>query len=923
METNKMEQFGDNSVQIHKISGGVNTFYLPSGKRIEMSPRTVKKVADLYRDFLRYECGEIILDGLPMDDRIGSRTLELEKLFIPAKFEFSHPQRNEHDNTESAFRNEFLSEFSGDGFDSVEYFENKLVEIEQVDRLIPIENKIRDLKTAVYIVGEDIKAEIDNIDMKQAEDTAWEEYETKTLEQQIEYLQKKRALLRLQATLQQLSKRVEMLLFSLNKEKSVLIPSSEIGFFRVILAGPGGGKTTLLKRLVMAYAFPERRYNPEINDELPDRDLFPIWVRCRNLKEKANLSIVDIIKDCSLWEHGGSFEGISEIFSAIVSGKIAKGDALILFDGLDEISDVSIRKGFAEKISQFFHFNPTANILVTSRSVGFEYVSDGKLGKFTQAKIKKFDSDEIEHLCIKWFQIIYGFSENTVQQAADFIETILNHPNIKELAGSPLLLTTLLLVQRRVGRLPSKRIALYSESVKVLLETWNLEAHKRIELDSALCHLSYVAFEMINQGIQIIGRDELISILKNVRNEQSWLPSIQESPVEFLERVELRSSLLIKRGYRQTESGLIEDEYEFQHLTFQEYLAAYAVVNGFYFDVEDYDRNISVLNNFYADPNKHEFVLLAVTLATPREVAHIITSMIESVEERYTFSRTSDASLSFTMNSINGIYISIFMRMLDDETKMLDSVKENFLAVIVEASIYSGERVHIEKALDSIYESEFRMLLKQNGWHDLIKKFVDLCLESKNDEFHSNSLFKLERLLFRLKFDAIKMRLDDETLNKQIFDLLFSTISNTGDIYNLRSSFRCLLWLYQANCNPIKSNFPRVFLPKLIDMMFSYDEIDFSIRILNEMPFEQAYLSGLFWHECPDEIHDFLLSKVEGVVEAGLYAHLEGLYWACIFTRAIQTQEAEMYLNDWFSNECHTRNISKVEKLNKILSAIQ
>ena len=52
-----------------------------------------------------------------------------------------------------------------------------------------------------------------------------------------------------------------------------------------LLAKPGGGKSTLLKRLAVAYAMPQRR--AETNDALPEREWLPIFLRCRELRDRA------------------------------------------------------------------------------------------------------------------------------------------------------------------------------------------------------------------------------------------------------------------------------------------------------------------------------------------------------------------------------------------------------------------------------------------------------------------------------------------------------------------------------------------------------------------------------------------------------------------------------------------------------------
>jgi len=55
----------------------------------------------------------------------------------------------------------------------------------------------------------------------------------------------------------------------------------------------------------------------------------------------------------------------------------------------------------------------------------------------------------------------------------------------------------------------------------------------------------------------------------------------------FIKRVEMRSSLLMVSGH-EIEEGTLSPVYEFRHLTFQEYLAARAVVYGHYPETPKY-----------------------------------------------------------------------------------------------------------------------------------------------------------------------------------------------------------------------------------------------------------------------------------------------------------------------------------------------
>ncbi|MDR0287619.1 MAG: metallophosphoesterase, partial [Clostridiales bacterium] len=466
--------YSDISYKQTGLPDGYN--YFPSPPVYNIIKESLKKEAiNKYLKYLLYECGEIRLDGMPADDKVGSKTLELEKLFIPIKFD----RKDIIDRKDTSFDTMILS------------FE--LLEAQRNEKLFQY---------------------IDNL-IKQIENGNWNQYNESDLLEIDELIRKLDSSSNDQSTQEKiclLKSQIELL-----HENDSLIPSKQSGFHRVILAGPGGGKTTLLKRLVMAYAFQERRDDPEIDDKLPDRELLPIWIRCRDLKEKASLSINEIIQNIPLIAEFPPDKELTSAFIAEVFERIEKGKTLLLIDGLDEISDTGLRKNFAEKIARFAQLNPKMNVIVTSRIAGFKYVSDGKLGSFPQLLISKLEDKDIRLLCRKWHKVIYGDKKEVICQADVLADTILSHEKIRALAGSPLLLTTLLLVQRRVGRLPTKRATLYEESVKVLLETWNQEAYESLDMDIALCQLSYVAFEMMLKGIQTIERQELELLLKNVR----------------------------------------------------------------------------------------------------------------------------------------------------------------------------------------------------------------------------------------------------------------------------------------------------------------------------------------------------------------------------------------------------------------------
>src|SRR5262249_51689731 len=67
-----------------------------------------------------------------------------------------------------------------------------------------------------------------------------------------------------------------------------------------LLAAPGAGKSTLVKRLAVAYAVPVRR--DHIADDLPARDWIPLFFRCRELRGLARGSFADLLQALSARE---------------------------------------------------------------------------------------------------------------------------------------------------------------------------------------------------------------------------------------------------------------------------------------------------------------------------------------------------------------------------------------------------------------------------------------------------------------------------------------------------------------------------------------------------------------------------------------------------------------------------------------------
>ena len=479
---------------------------------------------------------------------------------------------------------------------------------------------------------------------------------------------------------------------------SNVIPAKD-AFKLVVFSGPGGGKTTWLKRLASVYGIGTRG---NVNDNLPDRTLFPIWIKCRQFKEGTPLSILEIVHEIPERAGFGSDTSLRQAFFELANIHIRKGTALVLVDGLDEIGSESNRKEFISKLNRFAAMFDKANIVMTSRSVGYDLLTENLAVDFASCHIQPFESDDIERLCIGWHKIHFGDTKEVMDNALDLSNTITKNERILKLIKTPILLTTLLLVKRRVGQLPTKRAALYREAIEVLLSSWGTDARNPIDLDEALPQLAYLAHHMMfhDKPRQTIRKSELVQVLTKAREDLSQFNS--ETINQFISRVEDRSELLVMRGYYK-ENEQIEEEYEFSHLTFQEYLAAYAISERYYPGAVRNSRIGDCFEGVLVNEDMREVILLTAVLN--RWGAEDIVTML--MDELSTIRNKRCEDRGSKMSYVN----NLLMQIIADEASLKSNMREQIYKTCFDDTIYNGSVEGIMAVVSSKYNEELKNIL--------------------------------------------------------------------------------------------------------------------------------------------------------------------------------------------------------------------
>jgi hypothetical protein len=382
----------------------------------------------------------------------------------------------------------------------------------------------------------------------------------------------------------------------------------------VVLAPAGSGKSTLVSRLALAYV--GSRQDRLFDNTLPRREWFPLLVRCRDLRRLERTSFSDLVDELLQVDPLRSYAGALRNY---LDDALAHGRIMLLIDGLDEISDRRDRDAFVRILRTCIEAYPNTALVLTSRESGFRHIATYLAPICTRTTFSPLSENEIHEFCVAWYREVVGFTNGSVA-AEELAREIVENERLREFATNPLMLTTLLLIKRWVGTLPARRVVLYHKAVEVLLMTWNVESHAPIPEDEALPQLCYVAATMMMIGVHKISRRELCALLTEAREalpvELGYLHGTVD---DFIDRVEHRSGLMLMTGY-DVHDGSVQEMFGFCHLTFQEYLTAYALVEGWYRGHKQKDKLIDILRPYAEKSEWHEVLLLTSNLVR-RDVA--------------------------------------------------------------------------------------------------------------------------------------------------------------------------------------------------------------------------------------------------------------------------------------------------------------
>lgn len=392
-----------------------------------------------------------------------------------------------------------------------------------------------------------------------------------------------------------------------------------------VLGDPGTGKTTLINSLMLAFSY----YGDNLTKlALGKRVPFPLILRELPLAKVGNWD--------DLWQTFLSHnqELLTEPLihdTDTVNRVLDSGQALIMLDGLDEITHSGQRKQLAAALLEAINRYPRCLFLITSRIIGFDQaewfglepepkaqtgVQALPAGRGKRVKIKAgaactpaddfdvedelkrdlrqrellpgfylspFNLQQVQQFVGNWYQLYVPKQVDHSQRINDLNQRLQANDGLGRLARVPVLLNMICFIHARRGRLPDGRAELYQRIAETYLVSLDKarglkfkDRELRFDYYDLTEWLGEIAYTLQQRRTEhnttlLITETEVQAILSNGLAERGLDGEQGEDECRFiLDYLSHRSGLFIPRG--KDEQG--RELYAFSHLSFLEYFAA-------------------------------------------------------------------------------------------------------------------------------------------------------------------------------------------------------------------------------------------------------------------------------------------------------------------------------------------------------------
>ena len=328
---------------------------------------------------------------------------------------------------------------------------------------------------------------------------------------------------------------------------------------KILLGGPGAGKTTSMKRISGMLL--------ENSSSGDDRSAIPILLRFRDFRPRDSLigllsSFLGInIKGLDEQQAPKANNEITELLEEIRVEILDELDLLIVLDGFDEYQFASDKGQIINEFRHLCRLMKKSKLVLTCRTGEFNYSVDG--------------ANTFELSPLSQEQVI-EFAENWLKSKADvesFVHSVSESP-FADTAIRPLALAHLCAIYERIGKVPDTPKTIYRKLVTLLVEDWdqqrsitrnsnqpNFDTTQKFDF---LCSLAY--------HLTIYVQKSSFTIEEILTGYRSCAPDFGLPPGDaraVIGEIEDHTGLFVQAGF---------ETFEFAHKSIQEYLTAEHIV---------------------------------------------------------------------------------------------------------------------------------------------------------------------------------------------------------------------------------------------------------------------------------------------------------------------------------------------------------
>ncbi|NEQ52855.1 MAG: NACHT domain-containing protein, partial [Leptolyngbya sp. SIO3F4] len=355
-----------------------------------------------------------------------------------------------------------------------------------------------------------------------------------------------------------------------------LAKAKSIPAFRqmAVLAWGGYGKTTLLKHITFRYGTGQTPRNAP--------KLVPVLLILRDYRDVLSAEDAPDLEELITQHHIPDLAEDEDLQPPKGWAKtlLRKGRALVMFDGFDEVG-TDQRPAVAKWLMAQMNRYSKSVFLVTSRPKAYrEQTTGNRFSLSTSLWVRDFSAEQREQFVTRWYSCQERYAnagrntrdvrKQATKSARNLLEQIEKQDALKDLAKNPLLLSMIVTFHRQSAGadLPKRKVELYREICRLQLvdRPRARGVGQLITQCEAQKTLQQIAFAMMQRHWERIPRGTLLKGLAQILKQQDETFKAQD----FLEEVVQISELLVQQ----------EDDYEFAHLSFQEYLAAVHVASN-------------------------------------------------------------------------------------------------------------------------------------------------------------------------------------------------------------------------------------------------------------------------------------------------------------------------------------------------------